>query len=171
MKHTLTLLAALLLAPIAGLAAASAISVKKLTLKIMANSEFDFALGTVEPEAILNHQYTVEGEITLNKTDDTYRQLMLAGTYNAMDITFDRATNSKLQLPDLFTIKLPLPSIKPDNHSLNLSSDEGTLRKVSEVPTKSSRELRSLSGLLVTCSFSTISVIVTIWATNNRLII
>jgi hypothetical protein len=82
---------------IAGLAAASAISVKKLTLKIMANSEFDFALGTVEPEAILNHQYTVEGEITLNKTDDSYRQLMLEGTYKAMDISFNKAANSSLQ--------------------------------------------------------------------------
>lgn len=85
----------------AGLAAASAISLKKLTLKIMANSEFDNVMGTVEPEAILNHQYTVEGEITLNKTDDTYRQLMLAGTYKAIQIKFDRASNSSLdiQLP------------------------------------------------------------------------
>jgi hypothetical protein len=85
----------------AGLAAASAISLKKLTLKIMANTEFDNVMGTVEPEAILNHQYTVEGEITLNKQDDTYRQLMLAGTYKAIQIKFDRATNSSLdiQLP------------------------------------------------------------------------
>lgn len=83
---------------IAGLGAASAISLKKLTLKIMANADFDNVMGTVEPEAILNHQYSVEGEITLNKTDDTYRQLMLAGTYKAIDITFNRASNSSLQI-------------------------------------------------------------------------
>lgn len=83
---------------IGGLAAASNISLKKLTLKIMANTEFDNVMGTVEPEAILNHQYSVEGEITLNKTDDTYRQLMLAGTYKAVEISFNRASNSALQL-------------------------------------------------------------------------
>lgn len=86
---------------IAGLAAASSQSLKKLTLKIMTNSEFDNVTGTVEPEAILNHQFSVEGEITLNKTDDTYRQLMLGGTYKSMEIAFNRATNSSL------TIQLP----------------------------------------------------------------
>lgn len=85
-------------AAIANLAAASAISLKKLTLKITANADFDNVMGTVEPEAILNHQYTVEGEITLNKTDDTYRQLMLAGTYKAIEISFNRASNSSLQI-------------------------------------------------------------------------
>ena len=70
---------------IAGLAGATATSLKKATLNIMANADFDNVVGTVEPEAILNHQYSVEGEITLNKTDDTIRQLMLAGTYNALD--------------------------------------------------------------------------------------
>lgn len=85
----------------ASLAAASNISLKKLTLNIKANSDFDNVTGTVEPEAILNHQYSIEGEITLNKQDDTYRQLMLGGTYKAIQIKFDRATNSSLdiQLP------------------------------------------------------------------------
>lgn len=85
----------------AGLAAASAIPLKKLTLTISANSDFDNVMGTVEPEAILNHQYSVEGEITLNKQDDSYRQLMLAGTYKAIQVKFDRASNSSLdiQLP------------------------------------------------------------------------
>lgn len=83
---------------IGGLAAATNISLKKLTLKISANSEFDNVMGTVEPEAILNHQFSVEGEITLNKTDDTYRQLMLGGTYKSMEISFSRAANSALQL-------------------------------------------------------------------------
>jgi len=88
-------------ANIAGLGAASAIPLKKLTLTISANSDFDNVMGTVEPEAILNHQFSVEGEITLNKTDDTYRQLMLAGTYKALQVKFDRASNSSLdiQLP------------------------------------------------------------------------
>jgi len=86
---------------IAGLAAASSIGLKKLSLNIMANSNFDNETGTVEPSAVLNHQYSVEGEITLNKTDDTYRQLMLNGTYKSVEIAFNRASNSSLviQLP------------------------------------------------------------------------
>ena len=83
------------------LAAASSIGVKKLTLKISTNADFDNETGTSEPAAILGHQFSVEGEVTLNKTDDTYRQLMLAGTYKAMEVTFSRASNSSLtfQLP------------------------------------------------------------------------
>lgn len=86
---------------IGGLSAATAISLKKLSLKINTNADFDNVLGTVEPEAILNHQFSVEGEMTLYKTDDTYRQLMLGGTYKAMEVTFNRASNSSLtfQMP------------------------------------------------------------------------
>lgn len=83
---------------IGGLSAATAISLKKLSLKINTNADFDNVLGTVEPEAILNHQFTIEGELTLNKTDDVYRQLMLAGTYKSLEISFSRASNSSLQL-------------------------------------------------------------------------
>jgi len=82
---------------VAGLAGSSPVSLKKLSLMIKTNASFDNTVGTVEPEAILNHQYSVEGELTLNKTDDTYRQLMLVGTYNAIDITFSRSATSSLQ--------------------------------------------------------------------------
>ena len=70
-------------------------------MKISTNADFDNETGTSEPAAILGHQFSVEGEVTLNKTDDTYRQLMLAGTYKAMEVTFSRASNSSLtfQLP------------------------------------------------------------------------
>lgn len=80
------------------LSAASNISLKRLSLSIKANSDFDYVTGTAEPEAILNHQFSVEGEITLNKQEDTYRDYMLDGTYRAMEITFSRASNSILQL-------------------------------------------------------------------------
>jgi len=80
------------------LAAASNISLKGLELTISANTELDNVTGTVEPEAVLNHQFSVEGNITLNKEDETYRNYMLDGTYRAMEVTFNRATNSILQL-------------------------------------------------------------------------
>lgn len=80
----------------ASLAAASNISLKKLSLKMTANTDFDNVTGTSEPEAVLNHQFSVEGEITLNKESNTYRNYMLDGTYRAMEITLNRASNSSM---------------------------------------------------------------------------
>lgn len=81
----------------AGLAAASAISLKELDITFSNNNEFDYTIGTVEPEAVLNHQFSVEGSLTLNYEDQTYRRYMLDNTYRAIDITFSRASNSSLQ--------------------------------------------------------------------------
>lgn len=83
---------------IGGLSGSSAISLKNLELTISANTKFDSVLGTVEPEDILGQSFSVEGTMTLNKEDQTYRRLMLDGTYRAMDVTLQRAANSKLQM-------------------------------------------------------------------------
>ncbi len=82
---------------VGGLAASTPISVKSLELNIKANTVFDTVLGTVEPEDILNGSFAVEGNVTLNKQDDTFRQLMLQGTYKAMDVTLSNGANSSLQ--------------------------------------------------------------------------
>jgi len=83
-------------AAVGSLAAASAISLKELEFTINANAQFDTVLGTVEPEDILNQQFSVEGSLTLNKTDDSYRQLMLANTYKAVGISFVNGASSQL---------------------------------------------------------------------------
>lgn len=84
---------------VGGLAAATAISLKKLELTISANTIHDTVIGTVEPEDVLGQQFSVEGTLELNKEDNTYRNYMLDGTYRAMDISLVRsATNSSLQL-------------------------------------------------------------------------
>ncbi len=83
---------------IAGLAAATPISLQSLELNIDRNAIFDNALGTLEPEDVLGTQLSVTGTIELNKTDDTYRQLMLAGPYKSMEIKLDGGANSSLQL-------------------------------------------------------------------------
>lgn len=86
-----------LAANVAALGAASEISLKSLSLTISSNTVKDDVLGTVTPEDILNQQFSVEGEITLNKEDQTYRNYMLDGTYRAMDITLSRSSSSSLQ--------------------------------------------------------------------------
>lgn len=82
---------------VAGLAAATPISLKGLELTISRNTIFDSLLGTVEPEDILSQEIGVEGNISLNLEDDTYRNFMLGNTYRAMDISLLRSTSSSLQ--------------------------------------------------------------------------
>lgn len=75
-------------ANLAGISAASTISLKKLSLKIGKNVMLDDVLGTAEPEDILNQQLSVEGEIELNYEDETYKNYMKNGTSKAMEIKF-----------------------------------------------------------------------------------
>lgn len=73
-----------LAADVSGLAAASKISVKEFTIKFTKNLVRDSSIGTAEPVDIQNQQFAVEGSLKLNYDDQTYKNLMLAGTYKAM---------------------------------------------------------------------------------------
>jgi len=74
---------------IAGLGAATRLSVKSFKLTISKNLVRDSSLGTAEPEDILNQSFSIEGEIKLNWNDQTYKNLMLNGTYNAMRLKLE----------------------------------------------------------------------------------
>ena len=71
-----------------GLDAAASISAKELTLTVEKNTLLDQVLGTVQPEDVLNQQFIVSGEITLDMENRTYANLMLDGTYQALRIDF-----------------------------------------------------------------------------------
>jgi hypothetical protein len=85
-KFTKKHLAFKLATNIAGIAAATAISLKSLTLKFENNVVMDDVLGTAEPEDIMNKQFSIEGTVELNYTDDTYKNYMRNGDYKAMEI-------------------------------------------------------------------------------------
>jgi hypothetical protein len=76
---------------IAGLASASAISVKDIELNIEKNVESDDVLGSYEPADFLNKQFSVSGSIELVYDATTYKALALAGTAKAMRITIENA--------------------------------------------------------------------------------
>lgn len=82
----------------AGLAAATAISLKGLELNITRNTIFDEVIGTVEPEDILSQAISVEGNVSLNLEDDTYRNYMLGNTYRAAEIKLLASASSSLDL-------------------------------------------------------------------------
>lgn len=85
-----------LAANIAGIGAATNISLKELNLTIARNVIHDVVMGTVEPEDVLSQTISVEGDLTLNLQDDVYRNYMLANTYKSMQIKLLRSTSSSL---------------------------------------------------------------------------
>jgi len=86
---------------IAGLAAASKISVKALELTIEKNAETDNVLGTLSPEDVNNKELKVSGSLTLNFEDQTWLDYMLAGSYKAMEIKLTQGSNN------YFTFQMP----------------------------------------------------------------
>src|SRR3990167_527419 len=73
-------------ANLAGLAAASALSLKSLALTTNKNVATDDVLGTVEPEDFLNQQLSIEGQIVLNYEDETWKGYMVNNTKRALEI-------------------------------------------------------------------------------------
>lgn len=71
-----------------GLSAATALNLKSLKFTINKNTVTNNVLGTVWPDDILNRKFEISGEIMLDLEDQTYRQLMLDGSYRALRIQF-----------------------------------------------------------------------------------
>ena len=92
------------------LAAATAKKLQSLSITFSKNLLRKHMLGTVQPDDIINQAFGVEGEFTLPYEDQTYRNLMLNNTYNAMEI---KITNTSTTLADgagvypTLTITLP----------------------------------------------------------------
>lgn len=110
---------------VAGLAAATSISLKNLSLTIDRKAIFDQVTGTVEPEDILSQELSVTGELQLNLTDDTYRNNMLAGTYNAMEIKLLGSANSSL---DLQFPRVSFADWQPDLKLSNIAQQKVNLK-------------------------------------------
>lgn len=92
---------------IAGLAGATALSVKELSVTVTKNSDYDWVLGTLEPEDIVNKQFTIEGKLTLNYEDRTWRNYMLDGSYRALSIKLEQSRDQAGDQNPTFYIELP----------------------------------------------------------------
>lgn len=88
-KFTKKHLAFKVAASIDALEEATAVSLKSLRLRISKNVILDDVLGTAEPEDILNRQVSVEGEITLNYEDETWKNYMKTPTDRAVEIRIE----------------------------------------------------------------------------------
>ncbi len=84
-RHTTVKLAALT----GGLAAASGLSLKKFTMKFSKNAVLNNVLSTVWPDDILNTKFEITGTLDLDLEDQTYRALMLDGSYRALRLNLN----------------------------------------------------------------------------------
>lgn len=76
---------------VGGLAAATELSLKSFQLKVNKNLVMNQVMGTIWPEDILNQKIEITGSFELDLDDQTYRNLMLNGTYQALRL---QITNS-----------------------------------------------------------------------------
>jgi hypothetical protein len=91
---------------LAGLDAASAMSIRNLSLKIDKNLEDDDALGSASPVDFLNKQLVIEGTVEAVWKDETsFKTATLAGTAKAMridlkntDVTIGAAANPEIKI-------------------------------------------------------------------------
>lgn len=70
-----------------GLAAATALKAKDLSIEWNPNAEADYVLGSYSPDNIYNKQMSIEGEMSLNYVDNTFEDLYKGDDFKFMQIT------------------------------------------------------------------------------------
>lgn len=134
---------------LAGLSGATAISVKSLTLTINKNVELDDVLGTAEPEDILNRQLSVEGQITLNYEDETYKNYMKNGTNRAVEIKFTNTDDTISGGSTNPSLTIQMPKVDFFDWEPDYSLDNIVTQTISF---KASRDVSGANDVISTCS-------------------
>lgn len=88
-----------------GLDGASAVTIKSFSLELACPTVLEEVLGSTPVNDVLNGQFEVSGSVTLTHNASTYRDLMLAGTYQALrfdilntDVTIGTSSNPELKI-------------------------------------------------------------------------
>lgn len=132
---------------LAGLSGASALSVKALSLTISKNTFLDDVLGTAEPEDILNRQLAVEGEITLNYEDETWKNYMKDGTNRAVEIKLVN-TDATIGSSTNPSLTIQMPKVDFFNWEPDYSLEEIATQKISF---KGSYDVSGGNAIISTC--------------------
>lgn len=95
-----------------GLDAASAIKIRELSLEINNSAMFEYVLGSVAPNDVLNQGFNVKGNITLVHNDATFADMQNNETYNALRfdlvnsaVTIGTSANPRLKI-DLNRVRI-----------------------------------------------------------------
>lgn len=132
---------------IAGLTSATPISLKSLSVSIQKNTVIDDVLGTAEPEDILNHQLSIEGEITLNYEDETWKNYMKNNTNKAVEIRFVN-TDETIGVSTNPTLTLRFPKVDFFDWEPDYSLDEIVTQTISF---KASRDVANNADAISSC--------------------
>lgn len=135
-------------AAVGDLAAASGISVKNLRLTITQNVKTDDALNTAEPEDILNQQLSVEGEVTLNYEDETWKDYFKTPTDRAVQIAFIN-TDELIGAATRPSLTIQMPKVDFYNWEPNYALDEIVSQVLSF---KGSYDVANSLNIISTCS-------------------
>jgi hypothetical protein len=73
----------------AGLANATALKLKDLNLTFNTNAEADFTFGSYSPDEIYNKQFSIEGSLTRNFVDETFKDLYEGNDFVYMQIEIE----------------------------------------------------------------------------------
>lgn len=132
---------------LAGLAAASAISIKSLGFTVSKNTELDDVLGTAEPEDILNKSISIEGQLSLNYEDATFKDYFTNGTARALEIKFTN-TDATIGASTRPSLTIQLPNVDFFEWTPAYNNDEVTTQEVSF---KASTDLVGGNDIISTC--------------------
>lgn len=135
-------------ANLAGLAAASAVSLKNLTLTVQKNVSLDDVLGTAEPEDILNRQLSIEGQITLNYEDEIWKNYFRDNTSRAMEIAFTN-TDDTIGAATNPSLTMQFPKVDFFEWEPDYSLEEIVSQTLSF---KASRDISGGNDMISTCS-------------------
>lgn len=133
---------------VGNLAAASGISVKNVRLTVTQNVKTDDALNTAEPEDILNHQLSVEGEITLNYEDETWKNYFKTPTDRAVELALTN-TDEVIGSSTRPSLTIQMPKVDFYNWEPNYALDEIVSQTLSF---KGSYDVANTLNIISTCS-------------------
>lgn len=107
-----------------GLAAASALPIKSLSLTISKNLEMDYVVGSVEPADIYNTVFSIEGNIEALLSDKTtYKDVSFGDTPKALRLTVED-TNTTIGSSENPKLEIDLARVKLIDWSPNYSKNE-----------------------------------------------
>lgn len=112
-----------------GLAAASNIPLRSLTLRIEKNLRRIQNTGTVQPQDIVNQGFRITGEIELDYESRTYRDLMMDGSFKAVRIQLTN-TEAVIGAATNPSFKIDLSRVDFDQWEADRPNDEVASQKI-----------------------------------------
>lgn len=103
--------------------AASKLNIKELTLDINKNVARNHSLGTVQAIDVNNQKFEITGKMTLDLEDETYKDLMNDGTYQAFRILIEN-TNETIGSAGNPSFLLELSKVAFDGWEANRPNNE-----------------------------------------------